>query len=160
MLHASPLVAKVTARNRVNALALTHTPGILEVLQPFVGQKVINADGTILKKLRDRLPRDAGGNTSRAGWWHYSSTDYRLRVEFKLNESYDSRGSEIAMYAEQSVDLGTLQNGVLTELGTLPDLRLTYSTAEVIEARKELQAAKELVSAAQRKLFDFGEYDR
>lgn len=155
--YACALDAMVTAQNNVNKAALERWPQMLDALRPFVGSKVINADGTISKKVRAALP-ELPHDVALSG--HYSSTDYSLSARLKTCECHAGRGCELANYAERNLHLGEISRGILTKLGDVQPLRTNYSAPDVEQLRQQLKGAKARVSELESQLWPFGEYDR
>lgn len=161
-MHATALDAKVAARNRVHALALAHWEEMREALRPFIGRKVQNVGGDIAAKVKAVLPTGEGWEGLHR--MHYEATSYSLRVSLHTVESGPGMCGrtdyQIAHYAEVSLHLGSLDKGVLTELGQIYPLRTDYTAAEVQRWREELDAADKAKREAEYRLVLFGQYDR
>lgn len=155
------LEAKVGARNQVNALAIQLSPAIFEALKPFVGVKCFNQGNAISEKLRKALP--VLPNTVEASAYYTTGHGYSLTVVFKTSTMYPDRTGQhcLASYAEETVYLADIDQRGLTisKLYEQATRRTDYSADEVKAARAELKLAKDAVSRAQSKLYNFGEHD-
>ena len=153
------LEAKVGARNQVNRDALSFYPAAIETLRPFIGQKVLNQGHVKSMKLVAALPKFS--NTPNLSVY-YSANAYSITLEMKVCVSYENRYGEqgFACYAEQSIFLGEIDHHILTKLSPPPTgLRTDYTVEEIIQARKELTAARDASRHAEYKLCYFGEHD-
>lgn len=157
--HASPLAAKVAAVNAANKLAVELYPKLREVFEPFVGQKIEKADGTLLAKIAKLMPEFPC--TPGLHVYKYGS-DYSLAWCVKTCESSSGRTGDyqIANYHETMVYVGNIKNGVLVDFYKAPELRTDYTVEAVEAAREAYKKAKQAADDAQSKLHPFGEYDR
>lgn len=159
------LDAKIAARNEVNALANASFPDAVTALQPFVGQKVCKADGSLLEKVKKALPPTLSANGSEAHTWYSTGHGYSLVLNVKTCTCSKARNAtptndyQIANYAESTLYLGDLQNGVLTKLHNAPTYKTDYTADFVREARKEVEQADKAKREAESKIHHFGMYD-
>jgi hypothetical protein len=154
------LDAKVAARNEVNKAANDSFAAAHEALEPFVGQKVCKVSGGLFDKVYKALPPTIEGGGFGLHSWYSTEHGYTLKLNLKTSTSYKSRlGSECAAYAEATVYLGDLSNGVLTKLYDAPNYRTDCTADEIRAARKEVDEAEKAMRAAESKINDFGRYD-
>jgi hypothetical protein len=157
--YTTALEAKIGARNEVNDLANKLSPAIFEAIRPLVGTKVFNAGAVISQKLRKCLPELP--NTVEASAYYSTGHGYSFVVVFKTSTMYPDRTGDhyCASYAEDTVYLANIDGLTVSKLYDFQPRRTDYTAAEVIAARAELKLAKNAVSAAQSKLYHFGEHD-
>ena len=160
-IYETALSAKIAARNEVNTLANTSFPDAVAALQPFVGQKVCKVDGSLLAKVEKALPPALHANGNEAHTWYSTGHGYSLvlNVETCTSAKGKTNDYQIAQYAESTVYLGHLQNGVLTGLCDAPSLKTDYSEDFVREARLEVEKADKAKREAESKIHYFGLYD-
>jgi hypothetical protein len=111
------LKEKVDTFNKLNADAKILIEQLREWLRPFIGQKVVNADNTLIKKLRDAKPKSDVSCNIGVG-------TYNLWVYFGYN------GMTLDSY------LAGIENGVLTELCDIQHVFKSDFTVESLEANK------------------------
>lgn len=159
MVHANYLAAKVAVVNNANKYALELYPSLRAIFEPFLGQKIEKADGTLLKKIAELIP-DHICNTSIHVYRHTS--DYSLAWVVKTNESYpNNRGDcHLAVYHETVVYVGHMRSGFLEKFYDAPGFRHDYTVEEIIAKREEYKIAKGIADKCLSALFPFGEYDR
>ncbi len=157
--HTTPLDAKVGARNEANATAAKLHRDLIPILKPFIGKKIQNADGSFFHKFKEALPHFDSGFPDINIYCSYST----LKARVKSCHHNPSRTGDChhAQYAEQIVYLGSIaSDNTLESIYENPAVHKdNWTSAQVIEARRQLTKAKEQVSAAQAKLGDFGEHD-
>lgn len=165
MVYETTLAAKVAARNEVNRLANAAFPDAAKALEPFVGQKVCKVDGSLLEKVNKALPPTMSANGSEAHSWYSTGHGYNLVLNVKTCKCSKARNAtptndyQIANYAESTVYLGHLQNGILTGLYDAPSYKTNYSESFVHEARQEVEQADKVKREAESKIHYFGLYD-
>jgi len=153
--EANRLEARIRAVNRANAYANELSAKLKELFRPFVGQKVLKADNTLMEKYKKVLPKFTC--TPNLSVYRYTS-EYSLVFIVKTCEG-DNNGH--AYYHETSVYVGELQNGFLTKVGDEPlNLKTDYTAADITAKRQAYNAAKRLADEALSALHPFGEYDR
>lgn len=162
-IHSNQLEAKVSARNRVNAaLPIIHT-ALVKALEPFVGKKVETVHGGLTAKVANVLaPVIVKLEADLGAFICHSSTSHSLRFYVKVCEVFPSRypDTQIASYAEASLDVAEVPSMVLTELYLQPPTpRTDYTVDEIIRARADVAAARTALSLAQSKLQGFGEFE-
>jgi hypothetical protein len=153
------LEAKVAARNSVNRYAFTFCHAAFAALEPFVGQKILNQGNVKSAKLVAALPKFS--NTPDLSVY-FESTRWGISMNVNVCVSFPNARGEYcsACYAEQSVYLGDVEKFVLTKLSALPTgLRFDYTVEEIVQARKELNAARDAMRHAEHKVCHFGEHD-
>ena len=157
------LAAKVYGRNLVHAKILHYQPIFVAALEPFIGCKVQNVGGALSKRFMNAMPKIEDPELFQV---YVTSSDYGIRAEFRSCLTVKGSNAHmpdynVACYTDTTLYLGELVNGVLVKVEDKPpQLRTDYTEAEVLAARAELKHAQEALSAAQSKLYCFGEYDR
>jgi len=150
------LSAKVAARNEVNSIANVRFADAVAALQPFVGQKVCKVDGSLLEKVKKALP-ETGTDPH---CWYSTGHGYNLVLNVKVCTSARTKGDyQLAHYAEATVYLGHLNNGVLTGLYEAPNYKTDYTEQFVRKARLEAEQADKVKREAESKIHHFGMYD-
>ena len=150
-LHKNKLAAKVFAVNAVNAEINRIAPLFLEAFRPLVGQKIMKVGG-VMEKFAKLIP----ARSPSIHHFYRNPSDYTLSFTVKDCQSLEGYG---CVYYEGTFYVGDVPNGVLSKLYEFTPLRTDYTEAEILEARAEVEAAKNSVLTAQHKLFSFGEYD-
>lgn len=149
------LNARIVATNRVHAYALNIYPALSEYFTPFVGCKILKADGYLLAKVTKDMPTLE--NNHRIQCFIYSDAKYSLKW---LVRSSESDGDGIAHYGEIVLYIADMQDGVLTKICPKPDYRCDYTVEEFEAKRAAYKIAKEAADKARSALFPFGENDR
>lgn len=142
------LLAKVSARNLVNAEIVRRAPAMFTALAPLVGQKILKADGTFFKKFESVLPVLPGTVELHA---YYTAGHYSLRACFRACVRSDDG---CTAYAEADVYLADLTAGVVNHLYAFnpENYRTDFGFNEVRALQTELKAAKSKVSELESKL--------
>lgn len=147
--------ARVKARNRANEEANRLQALLIPFFAPYVGQKILKADGTLLQKIKDKMP--ALEDAQVPGRHIYRQTsDYTLGWTVKTNEM-DSEHT--CTYAETTAYIGDLRNGVLEAIAKGHTHRTDWTVAEVQAVREQIRAAENALSEARSKLGPFDMYD-
>ena len=154
--QASALAAKVAAVNMAHEYANELRPILLAAFAPYVGQKILKTDGTLLQKVRETLPElpsHAGLSVFRR------SESYSLVYTVKTCVSY---GEHSCTYHEVSLYLYRFDGVTLAPWNGCQweNLRTDHTEAEVFALRQANTAAKEAASRAAAALYPFGEWDR
>ena len=153
MSRGNATAAKVKAVNRANKEAIKLYEQLAPIFAPLVGQQVMMKGGLLAKfqKLLPELP-----NTSSLSI-HRHLSDYYLGWTVKTSEMVDDTS---CLYHEVTVQIGTLNHGVLESI-TSPFTGRTDWTLEEIEKKREtFRAADKALSDARSALYPFGErYD-
>jgi hypothetical protein len=159
-IYDNALQAKIAARNEVNAIANARFADAVAALQPFVGQKVCKVDGSLLAKVEKALTPTEGGRGGEPHTWYSTGHGYSVTLNVKVCTSARTKGDyQIAHYAEDTIYLGDLSNGVLTRLYDAPNRRTDYSEDFVRAARLEVEKADKAKREAESKVHYFGLYD-
>jgi hypothetical protein len=146
------LEAKVEARNIVATEHNRLLPLLAAAFAPLVGQKILKADGSLLAKFESLTPRAAGGPLFSI---YKLSSNYSLAFVVRSCVNAE-RG---CAYDEATVYVGNLDGAVLKDLIAPQPLPTGYTVAGVLEARKNLEAAKSAFSKAESAVWPFGSYD-
>lgn len=150
------LSARVKAVNRANECAKQLYPVLREVFEPLVGQKVLTADGSLMKRIKDKLPELP--NTGRLSV-HFNCGTIGHLVGFTIN-TCENVPPHFCTYHNIGLYIGWVRDGILTELAEPFDGRTDWTAEEVLQAREEYKAAQKAAEQAKSKLGPFGEYDR
>lgn len=134
MLH-DVMVAKVNAVNTANGAANYYDNVLREIFRPFVGQKVVNANGQFIKKIRDLLGNVDLPNNIRLRVFRYKS-NYNIAYSAKSCENTSGR----CVYHETLFYIGSLKGGVLKELTPSLERRSNYTVCEVSQAYEKFEA--------------------
>ena len=147
------LSAKIIARNRANAAAISFYDAAAPIVARFLGQKIYKADGSLIAKLEKLLPKLAPGS------YRFDSR-YSLSFVMKEYENVKDAGYCNCIYQETYVHLGDVTNGILNKLYPRPDkLRSDYTFVEIAARRADAEAKEEAFREADSKLYPFGRYD-
>lgn len=146
------LEAQVISVNQANKYANQVYKEAVTAFRPLVGQKILKADGSLLKKykhLQDNLSLNKD--------CHIYKLDSIYSLGFTVKTCYNTQG--YAFYHDVTAYVGKLHGVYLDEIDeTPPDLREDYNAEEIIRLRKILIDAKETVSEIKSALAVFGEY--
>jgi hypothetical protein len=160
-IHSSPLAARCAAFNAVNAEANRLSALTIAALTPFVGKKVLKADGSLTAAVKAVLPPAAPDVQK---WLAHSN--YSLCFALKTYETTADRNNRpgedyrIAHYAEVYFYAGEVKDGVLIKLSDPINLPTDHNPEKVAELRKIAEAAKEAARQAESACGPFGLYDR
>ena len=150
------LVAKITAKNRVNTYIKSVAPSIFTALKQFEGKKVILANGELSAKVKEALAPFLGWKPQEKMQIWKSSSGYSFSFNFKTNEHH----SEFSVvYQESFVYFADLDNGILTKFYTFNpnNYRSDYNLDEILAIQKELSEAEAKVSSIRAKLPAFSQ---
>lgn len=157
-MQVSRLEARVKAVNKANKYATEIFPILQEFFRQYVGQKVEKADGQLLAKIVDKMPKFANGQGLRV--YKYSS-NYSLAWTVVASENCEFNGAyHSCVYHETTVYVGDLEESILKGLSNPFSAKYDYSVDEVVKLREKYQIAKKAASEAESALWPFGEYDR
>jgi hypothetical protein len=147
------LTAKVIAVNRVHLIANELYPKLAKAFEPFVGEKILKADGSFLKKIAAIVPSVDIPNMHN----YRINSAYNLAWEIKTSQKDSDSGS---LYYSVGLYIANMSNGVLVDI-MKPEVRRTdYTVAEVIERQKVLREATDALNRAKSALNPFDERDR
>lgn len=156
----SALDAKVKAVNLANQRGIELYKKLVEIFRPLIGKQVLKANDTLMKKYTDLLPKwPYLALETNVTIYRYSSA-YSLVWVVKACISDNPTGPGIAHYAEASVYIGSIRDGVLVEISSPFEARTDYNAADVEAAREKYRIAKKASDDAFSALHPFGEYDR
>ncbi len=159
MKHASHLAARVAAVNRANAEANRLFPILAAAIAPFLGKKVVTAQGDrtqAFRKALDPLCELSGAQFPQA----FVSVlgGYTVTLEVRTRESY---GDHSCTYHDTAIYLGALRDGVLIERqNSFEPLRTDYSADEVARLRIAAEQARDTAREAESACNPFGLFDR
>lgn len=150
------LKAKVRAVNRANREANRLYTALTEALTPFVGCKIIRADGELMKEVAKNFP-DFGTKNDFDLMVYKNRSEYSLSFTVKAGESID--GTSKCLYHETTVYIGSLSNGVLINLSSAEQYREDYNFEDVKAKRRVYDLAKKTLDAALSAIGPFGASD-
>ena len=143
---------KVTAQNECNAHLNEIVPLLRKWMEPFLGQQVIKANGGYMKKFIDCKPSFSMAGSAREFRWWTTATGYSIRV----NGSQCVTDSNGTVYAESSVYLSDLRDGVLTKMYPIESpLKTDYDVAEIKVLLEKIDAKKKEIDILRAALGDF-----
>ena len=154
------LEAKVAAVNAANACAALIWPKLAAALAPFVGQKVVKADGSLIAKVEAKLPElPNAGNLSVT-----FNSGVRYSLVWRVQANVQTSGG-VSMYDECSMHVGALDGEAefdrLREIGSIAPGRSDWTADEVIRKRAAWLAARRALTEAELALSPFNsEFDR
>lgn len=149
----SKLAARVQGVNQSNAIAMEWQKKLIEIFKPFVGQKILKADGYLLDKINKLMPKFPEGNVT---IWRPGS-NYSLYWTVKVSISVENYG---VIYSERPFYVGKIKGNVLESIETdLLDLKIDHTSAEIAQKRTEYFAAKKKAEDLLSGLYPFGEFD-
>lgn len=160
-IHNSALAAKVAAQNEANQTVNTYAPMVIEALRPFVGQKVLKANGELLEKVKSKIPEMPNyGNNKDVNCYASSGRGYSITINAKTCHGHPRKDYTAAHYAEAMTWCAELSGGILTKLCNFQPLKTSWTEEEVTNARHALEKAKDEMSKAQSALGEFGTFDQ
>jgi hypothetical protein len=154
------LTARVKARNRINAEATRLWPLLVEAVKPFVGKKVLKVDLELTAQAKTALePILESGRQRGFQVFRGYHSEYSLYMDVKCSEMIVGKSS--STYAEQSLYIGKIDQGILTPNNDNPlVLRSDITVEEILAARLEAEEAQKKLDVAKNKLcgFDMRDY--
>ena len=152
------LQARVEAVNKANTLANEVYAKLTAFFAAYVGQKIFNADGSMVKKIRDKMPTFPDNRSL-----NVTAAHSRYNIAYTVNacESYEERGNTFGMYHHTITYIGDLDNSnilkAISQNGG--NFRTDYTVEDVAAKREAYKVAKAAADKAQSDLFPFGEID-
>ncbi len=137
------LEIKVDLVNRVHTLCNGYKPVLIDAMRPFVGQKIVKADGSLTAKARAAL--DAVFTAAPTDCHvYYDASHCSLWVEIKGHEN----GERYTIYHKGAILIGYVTNQELAELKPDPcGYRTDYTADEVLKARKRIDDLEQKIRA-------------
>lgn len=154
--YPSPLHARVVAVNRANDIANKLYPKLRAFFDGLAGQKVIKTDGSFLESIKKQLPELPQGPGLQV--FRDSRSSYSINFVVRVWEQHNEGG----YYHEVSLYVANL-TGQICKAWTGAEWenhRTDWTPEEVQGARKQVDAARQILRARESKLGPFGEYDR
>lgn len=150
------LNAKVKAVNHAHEVAHEVYRRFREALQPYLGQNVTKKDGTLLKKVADKMPEFPHQHDLMV---YRNSSDYTLSWTVKTNEHIE--GTHGCLYYERTVYIADIRDGVIEKFYDDFEARTDYTADEIKEKRAAFDKAEKALQEAKSALWPFAErYDR
>jgi hypothetical protein len=145
------LAAKVTAINTANTYANQLYKPLANIFTLFIGDNILKADNTLLKKIETLLPEFP--NTPRLHVYKHSSI-YSLVWTVTSSCNYSDCS---CVYHEADVYIGHLKKGILISLYDEDPVRADYTVEEVLAKREIAKKAREAYNKAKSDLGPFSE---
>lgn len=142
------LQAHVEAVNLCNSLINKYQPLFQNAVAPFVGKKVLKANGELLEKVKAVLPVKTENNVQ--FWFDQSNYSLRYGIRVWVNSERNTA------YHESTFYFGSITDGVLDKIDSLELPKPTSYDAQTVEQlQKNLQIAEENLSKAKNALYPF-----
>jgi len=149
------LEAKVEAKNRLYVAYNNLVSACIAAFTPFVGQKVMKADG-LMKKFADLVPKAPSPDFH----VYLNRSNYTLGWIINIDVTYFFRNGDQRSHRDEiCLYIGDLKNGVLTKTLDFKPLEYGFSVEKILVARERFNKAKKEFDAAKSALGSFGEYD-
>lgn len=130
-----------------------------DALAPFVGKKVRLVGGDKTKEFRSVTEAVVPAYSHKTQVW-VEFTNYSVYLRCKVCEIFPKAHHDAAYYAETSVCVGSVNGQILEKVDTQDQaFRTDYAPEAIVQARKELEKAKDKVREIENLLAGFGEYD-
>lgn len=146
---------------RVAAINLAHSecnrlyPLLREFFLPYVGQKILKADGKLFSKIADNLEGIVLFDYSKHTSIYRLTSNYSLAWTVKTDAFVPPQS---CVYHEQTIYVGSLDGSVLTTLTEFQEeFRTDYTVEEILNKREEYQIAKCALDKLGTDLWPFGE---
>jgi len=154
------LEARVIARNRAGQVANELYEKVAKILRPFMGEKVLRADGSFLAKIQKLLPKwDFPDDVypKPTVMVYRNSSDYSIVFVVKVCKNYDEYH---CVYQECSTYIADLKGLFMNDVACdPPSHRTDFSATEIAALREDYKTKKTIADNAHGALFPFGEYD-
>lgn len=145
----SDLQYLVKAVNRANKWANELNETLHKLLVPFIGKKVVRADGILTANVKAVLPVFINTYDESACW---SNTEYSIGLRIRLREYSPQRE---CINHDESIYLGELRDQVLVRV-LKPTIRRTdWTVAEVLGKRDAYQKARQALDDCEAALYPF-----
>lgn len=153
---------KVHAINEVQRLSVLNFSHILPQLKEFEGQKIILMSGNKSAKFKNAIsfltdePKGFKDDYARLHWCMLDISSYSVWI--KVSCSFKDSDSS-CFYEEQSIYIGKMENGVLTEVvdNVAPEFDV-YKVGEIRSLMNEKKRIEDELSAIKSKLRKFDGY--
>jgi hypothetical protein len=149
------LDARVAARNQAHSIANELQAKLIDAARPFIGKKIINADGTLAKSFESKLPPLPFGNGIRC--YH---DRYQTLLEFFLDVCKHVVGDSGCVYEKTSISVGILDGGILVSVREPEPKRTDWTADEIIAARQTAENLRRQAQDAENACGPFGLVDR
>ena len=142
-----PLALQVQTRNEANAFANELGGIFTEFFKPYVGEKIIKADGNLIAKIVKTIP--ALGKPGIR--WRFDFSRYSVGVTLDVMHTHNG----ITNYINASFLLLDITEGTLVKVYEFEPLKADYSAEFVNEKLAELKRAEEVLRNIRRELGPF-----
>ena len=143
--------AKVKAVNKAHAYGIKLYEQLVPIFTPLKGQKILKETGGLMAKVEKLLP-DLPNTSDLSVHRHFS--DYSLGYTVKVSEMVNDTS---CLYYEITVQIGTLNHGVLESITSPFTARTDWKVAEITALRETFRKMEKAASDARSALYPFGE---
>lgn len=151
MYYGEHLELKVQAVNLAHAMINKFEGEAKEFFRKFVGTKILLANGSLRKSIKDALPTALCLYHDRL---HFYMNDARYNFGYYAKTCVS--GSDSCVYHEQFMLIGSLKDGVLMSIDESPsNLKEDYTVDEVLKNRKEVSEAEAVLRGLKNKFCVF-----
>ena len=157
--HATPLAAKVAAKNHLNSLFMEAQAKLIPALAPFVGQKIHLATGGFAAKFKKAIDPLLDFKGPGIQYAYLRTSIYSLMLEAKVCHSSPGRNCDHGVYMDGSIYIGEIDGLILTKIHPPVTLGTDYNEQEIVQARKNITAAREELRRWEGAIVGFGEWD-
>lgn len=156
------LAARVIAVNIANNYANSLFDKLSPIFKPFVGQKIIKIDGSLLEKVQKLIPQDLGQKFLSGSSIQVYRDSSQFSIRYTVKSCVNIEGGCSCVYYETSVYIGEFDGQNLKSIHDNPDTqrRIDFTAEEITAKREEYKRLKKLADDAMSALQPFGEYDR
>lgn len=151
----------VFGTNRINALTIAHLKKVLPQLPQYIGTKIELATGGKASKFNVELLEIPFIQQIGQGWRAYLTFECGALVLFNditiADRQYEGGGYGVSYY-KRRVELGKVENGILTEVYTLKNivrsagLNEKFDAKQIVKLRAELEKLKDRARAMEWKI--------
>ena len=152
--------------NLINRLTIQNLRKVLPQLEAYKGKKICLANGSKAKIFNIELLSytDNNGQTLRTyiHFEFYGSVEkVSLKQDVTIKDKNYVGGGYGVTYYSKDINIGSMTNGVLTEVSTLYDIENNYqlgkefSAKEVKETKEKIQQLKDEVSSLESLIYPF-----
>jgi hypothetical protein len=158
------LEAKIEATNLAHAYGNKLRKLLVEFFTPYVGQKIIKADGSLLAKIAAKLPAfpDEKGNPGQHV--HASIMTYRHRSDYSLAwtvKTCQPIPPHTCTYYESTVYIGDMDGDVLKSMTThMEDWKADYTLADIVAKIEAYEAAQKVADDLKGAVYPFSDFVR
>lgn len=144
----------VLHQNTVNYYCNVHARAICAILKHYQGQKVLKADGSMVKALKAAIDTYIAGYASKTGntriWVEESRYNFCLHMDFFLARENGEGGGD---YLKAYIFLGDIHNGFLSAVNDIDAtgraLKEDYNYQEIASAKAQIRSLQNQIDSLQ-----------